>query len=80
LPQAIEQFLMSLYLPRQALLLGLAIACAVTAALVAGQQMVVHPVDLGPLCREWPGLPHNAQLLARLNLLHHREWLPHPLT
>jgi cellulose synthase/poly-beta-1,6-N-acetylglucosamine synthase-like glycosyltransferase len=78
-PQAIEQFLTSIYVPRQALLVCLGIAGAVAAAVVAGQQFVVQPVDLGPLCRVCSGLPHSAQLLARLNVLHHREWLPHPV-
>lgn len=77
--KAIEQFLESLYLPRQALLFGFAVVGAVGAALVAGQQMVLQPVELGPLCRVCAGVPNGAQLVARMIVLHHREWLAQPV-
>jgi cellulose synthase/poly-beta-1,6-N-acetylglucosamine synthase-like glycosyltransferase len=78
-PQAFEQFLASLYVPRRALLTGLAVLGALAAAGALGHAMVLRPVDLGPLCRVCASVPRNAQLLMRLNVLHHREMLSDPV-
>lgn len=79
MPQVLEQFLASLYLPRQAVLIGLAALTALTGALVVGPQMMAQPIDMGPLCRICAGVPLSAQLLVRLPVLHHYERLVRPI-
>jgi cellulose synthase/poly-beta-1,6-N-acetylglucosamine synthase-like glycosyltransferase len=78
--RATTRFFESVYLPRRALIVALAVLAALAAAVLAGRAVLVRPVDLGPLCRALCGaIPHVERPLSRLASMHHRELVAHPL-
>jgi cellulose synthase/poly-beta-1,6-N-acetylglucosamine synthase-like glycosyltransferase len=75
----LQKFLASVYVPRKALLVGLAVLLAIAGAVAAGRRLVLHPVDVGPLCRICEAFPHGAKPLTQLPAIHHEAALPRPV-